>query len=167
MVPEPIKPLGAEFAVERVFESTRSVVGRRGHPLARATSLGQLAGATWLLTGAAGPKRIELDNAFTAHGFAPPVANVQCESLIGLLALLASTDLLALLPHQWVETPITAGVLAEIKVREEVSAPTICIIRREGLPLTPAAEAMADSLRAEAASYAKATAKATARAMAR
>ncbi|MES2414004.1 MAG: LysR substrate-binding domain-containing protein [Pseudomonadota bacterium] len=154
MVPEPIKPLGAEFSVERVFESTRSVVGRRGHPLAKAKSLGDLATATWLLTGAAGPKRMELDSAFTSNGFAPPAANVQCESLIGLLSLLASTDLLALLPHQWVETPITAGVLAEIVVREKVSAPAICLIKREGLPLTPAAEAMADSLRTEAASYA-------------
>ncbi len=158
MVPEPIKALGAEFVVERVFASTRSVVGRRGHPLAGAQSLGELTTATWLLTGGAGPKRTELDNVFTENGFAPPAANIQCESLIGLLALLASTDLLALLPHQWVETPITAGVLSEIRVREKISARTICLIKRKGLPLTPAAEAMADSLRVEAASYARMTA---------
>ncbi|MES2414731.1 MAG: LysR substrate-binding domain-containing protein [Pseudomonadota bacterium] len=155
MVPEPIKALGGEFSVERVFESTRSVVGRLGHPLSKAKSLGDLTKATWLLTGAAGPKRMELDQAFTSNGFAPPMANVQCESLIGLLALLARTDMLALLPHQWVETPITKGVLSEIVVREKISALPICLIKREGLPLTPAAESMADCLRAEAASYAR------------
>ncbi|UUZ62188.1 LysR substrate-binding domain-containing protein [Polaromonas sp. P1-6] len=71
MVPEPIKPLGMEFAVQRVFESSRSVVGRLGHPLAKAKSLGELSSATWVLTGAAGPKKTELDSAFTANGFAP------------------------------------------------------------------------------------------------
>lgn len=40
-------------------------------------------------------------------------------------------------------------VLEEIPVRERIESPTFCLVRRQGLPLTPAAEALAEAIRLE------------------
>lgn len=73
-----------------------------------------------------------------------------CESLIAVVCLLANSDLLAMLPEQWGESSITSTLLERLPVKEEISAPDICLIRRGGLPLTPSAEAFSDALLREA-----------------
>src|SRR5262249_2727786 len=42
--------VSSEFAVEKLFDNHRIVVGRRNHPLARAKSLAELGGAKWVTT---------------------------------------------------------------------------------------------------------------------
>ena len=58
------------------------------------------------------------------------------------------------LPQQFSESPIVSQVLARIAVREPIPGPPICLIRRRGLPLTPAADALAGALTREAELYA-------------
>jgi hypothetical protein len=64
-----------------------------------------------------------------------------------LIICLAHTDLLAMVPIQWVDFGITAGALCPIPVEENLSAPPIVMVRRAGLPLTPDAEFLADLIR--------------------
>ncbi|MGD9942460.1 MAG: LysR substrate-binding domain-containing protein [Burkholderiaceae bacterium] len=150
MAPRPARSLGKEYAVTPVFSHKRAVVGGVHHPLRRARSLADLVDAEWILTAAAGPRAIEFDEVFSLRGLRVPAARVQCESLMALVSLLANTELLALLPEDWIRTPLTARVLTKFPIDDEIDGPDICMIRREGLPLTPAAEAFSDALLREA-----------------
>ena len=150
LAPQPTRPLGGEFVVESLFQDRCVVVGRKGHPLRGAKSLAELLDAEWVVTGEAGPQSIEFDAAFENNGLRVPQANLQCESLIALLSIIANSDLLVFLPQKWLGNRVTDGLLAEIPVREHIDTPAICLIRREGLPLTPAAEALVNALTLEA-----------------
>lgn len=150
IAPKPVKALGKEFAIKSVFRHRRVVVGRRNHPLQDATSLSDLLDAEWVSTGAAGPRKVELDDVFRSRGLRVPKADVQCESPFALISLIANTDLLALLPEQWVQAPVTAQFLTKLPIDESINCPDLCMIRREGLPLTPAAETFSDALLREA-----------------
>ena len=150
LVPQPTRPLGSEFVVEPMFKDRCVVVGRKGHPLRGAKSLAQLLDAQWVVTGEAGPQSNEFDAAFKDNGLRVPRANYQCESLIALLSIISNSDLLVFLPQKWLGNHVTDGLLEEIPVREHIETPAICLIRREGLPLTPAAEALVNALTLEA-----------------
>jgi DNA-binding transcriptional LysR family regulator len=151
--PQPSEPPGKEFRVEKLFDNRRTVVARHAHPLADARSLKQLAKAEWAVTLATGVRASECEDIFAAHGLPPPRAKVQCESMLALLALIANSDLLAFLPPQWVESPLTRNALREIRVSEVIEGPGTCVIRRAGLPLTPAADALASAFERETAYY--------------
>ena len=72
---------------------------------------------------------------------------VQERSALSMLVTLTHSDLLALLPVQWIEFPVTGDTLLRIPVREPLPAPLIVLIRRPDLPLTPAAEFFCDVMR--------------------
>jgi len=151
--PTPWTPLGPEFAAETLFHAWRDVIARRDHPLARAKSIRDLLDAEWILTGVS-DRASELDAPFREHGYAVPHRTVQSESMLAVLSLLANGDALAFLPQQWSESSIISQVLARIPVKERIPGPPICLIRRRGLPLTPAADALAAALTKEAEIYA-------------
>jgi LysR family transcriptional regulator, regulator of abg operon len=151
--PRPSEPPGKEFRVEKLFDNRRTVVARHGHPLANAKSLKDLAKAEWAVTLATGVRASECEDIFAAHHLPAPSSKVQCESMLALLALIANSDLLAFLPPQWVESPLTRTALREIRVSEVIEGPATCVIRRTGLPLTPAAEALASAFERETAYY--------------
>ena len=75
---------------------------------------------------------------------------LQSQSALTLLIALANTDLLAMVPVQWLDFTPVAGVLQAIAVREILPAPDIVLIRRAVLPLTPAATFLVDLFRREA-----------------
>ncbi len=157
MTPQPARSLGSEFAVTPLFEHRRAVVCRKNHPLSRVRSLAGLVNADWVLTAAAGPRSSELDEVFRSRDLPTPRADVQCESLMALVSLLVNTDLVALLPEPWLSASVTSTLLARLELDDDISAPTICLIQRKGLPLTPAAEAFAHALDREVKYYEAAT----------
>jgi LysR family transcriptional regulator of abg operon len=71
---------------------------------------------------------------------------MQSQSALTLFVALAHTDLLAMVPRQWMELLPMAGMLQQIKVREVLPAPPIVFFRRTGLPLTPSATFLVDML---------------------
>jgi LysR family transcriptional regulator of abg operon len=144
--------LGDEFAVETLMHNTRKVVCRIGHPLQQARSLTELLAADWIATGGSGAGQIDFERYFRQHLLEAPVAAVSCEYPTALFALLSSTDMLALLPAQWTSTPISAGLLCEIPVRETIRDADICAVYRGGVPLTPAANRFLTLMRRSCAS---------------
>jgi len=64
-----------------------------------------------------------------------------------LLTCLANSDLLAMAPAQWVESPFANRVLTTIRVKEELAPASIIIVSRSDAPLAPAADYMLDLLR--------------------
>ena len=73
---------------------------------------------------------------------------MRAQSALTFLTALPSSDLLMMLPVQWLRYPLLRDTFQEIKVREKLPAPPVCIVQRTGLPLTPAAEHYCTLLRA-------------------
>ena len=143
----PPEALPSEFAAEKLFDNTRVILCRKGHPLRNARSLRELAKAEWISTSLTYDAHAEIGPLFAQHGLPAPRFVMQAHSALTFIVAVAYCDLLTMVPVQWLEFPLTRDVLQKIDVREPLSAPPICIIQRAGLPLTPAAEYFCDMVR--------------------
>jgi LysR family transcriptional regulator of abg operon len=132
---------------EHLFENIRIVLGRRGHPLAHARSLRDLVSAEWATTSITFKAEEELRELFEQHGLPAPRLALRSQSAVTLIVALANTDLLTMVPIQWTRFAAVGQSLTPISVRETLPAPAIVVVRRAGLPLTPAAEFLLDLLR--------------------
>ena len=140
----PRQPPAPGLLSKLLFENARAVVGRIGHPLAGAKSLKDLLAAEWATPSLDYNAEEDLIGVFTNHGLAPPRVMLQAASALSLLVGLAHSDLLAFVPMQWADLPLTHNALQAIAIRERIPAPAIVMIRRPDLPLTPAAEFFCD-----------------------
>lgn len=152
--PTPDASPSREFVLERLFDNTRAVYARRGHPLAEARSLAELTGARWITTVATADAERQIAEVFSRHRLPAPRVVAQAESMLTVVMMLMSSDSLAISLRQYNETPFIRSVLQVVEVKEELPAPRIVIIRRTALPLTPAAEYLADMFRRASAAYA-------------
>lgn len=143
----PQGPVAPGLTSELLFRNTRLVVGRKGHPLAGVRTLKGLAQAEWVTPSITANATEDLNELFASFKLEPPRIQLQAHSAMSVMVALASTDLLAMLPQQWYDFPLTEGVLEVIRVRERLPAPDIVFVRRADLPLTPAAEYFSDMLR--------------------
>ncbi|MDB5897860.1 MAG: LysR family transcriptional regulator [Ramlibacter sp.] len=134
------------LVVQHLFDNTRAVVCRKNHPLGRSRSLKSLGDAQWATTAVDYNAEEDLARVFAALGLPSPEVLLQARTAMSLMVALAHSDLLAMLPVQWGEFPLTKDALQLIPVREPLPAPPIVCIRRPDLPLTPAAEHFLDLL---------------------
>lgn len=139
--------VGSDLLVEKLFDNTRVIMGRKGHPLAQAQSLKDLVDAEWISTSITHIAEDELGPLFASHGLPAPRLKMQLHSTLSFLVALVYSDLLMMAPAQWIQTPLLRDKVAPIHVREILPAPPMCLIRRAGLPLTPAAEYFCDMMR--------------------
>jgi LysR family transcriptional regulator of abg operon len=148
------------LAMQHLFDNTRAVFCRKGHALANARSLKALASAQWAATSVDYDADADMVRVFAEHGLPAPQVQLRARSATSIMVALAHTDLLAMLPVQWSDFPMTRDTLQVIKVREPLPAPAIVLIRRPELPLTPAAEFFCDALLREGPPVARALRKA-------
>lgn len=138
--------LGGGLAFKPVWQPELVIVSRKGHPLARADSLAQLASASWLLVYRLGAGGL-LEEAFAAAGLGLPSMHVHCESHATALALIAASDLLGLIPLADLQTqPTAGGRLERVKIRERLGRPHMGAFVRADAPLSPAAARMLHAL---------------------
>jgi LysR family transcriptional regulator, regulator of abg operon len=142
--PKPKGPLPPEFAQRDLFANTRTVLCRKDHPLSNARSLKELANSEWATTSITSRAEEELSELFKSFKLPPPRLILRSQSALTLIVSLAYSDLLAMVPKQWIEFAPTADVLSTIQIRETLPAPTIVLIHRSDVPLTPAATFLAD-----------------------
>jgi len=142
-----LEEVSPELTAEKLFDSRRVIVCRRGHPLAEARSLRDLVNAEWVTTSVTYRAEEELGPLFASHGLPPPRGIVQARSALTFLFTVAYSDLLMLLPIQWTQTPLFRDALRPIHVVEPLPSPPICIVRRSSMPLTPAADYFCDMIR--------------------
>lgn len=135
------------LVTEVLFENTRTIVSRKNHPLSGAKSIKELGHAEWATTSVNYNAADDLDELFAKYKMPAPKVMLQAHSAMSVMVALAYSDLLAILPVQWNEFPLTRGALQVINIRERLPAPSIVCIRRPDLPLTPAAEFFCDLLR--------------------
>ncbi|TPG38358.1 LysR family transcriptional regulator [Roseomonas nepalensis] len=145
--PDPGSPLLPGLSREVLAPGNRVVLCRRGHPLAGARSLADLAGADWIATSVTADAADELGRLFAAHGLPAPRLAVRSRSALTVMTCLAHSDLLAMVPRGWTGFALTREALIPVEVAEELAAPPIVLIRRPDLPLTPAAACLLDLMR--------------------
>ncbi|MBT9471125.1 MAG: LysR substrate-binding domain-containing protein [Pseudomonadota bacterium] len=151
----PVPPDGypEEVVVEKLFVSRRAVTCRRGHPLAGARALSELLEQDWISTAVSGRMRTEFDAVFTERGLPRPQSVVHCENTLAALELLINSDMVALLPRPFAESAFLRDMLTFVPLEEAFAGPDIHLIRRAGLPLTPAADHLAMQIRRAADNY--------------
>jgi DNA-binding transcriptional LysR family regulator len=145
--PQDERRLPSELVQEKLFDNTRVVLGRIGHPLAGARSLRDLANAEWAASSVTFKAEEEFRELFEQHNLPPPRLMLRSQSALTLMVTLANSDLLTMVPVQWTRFSPIANMLAAIPVKETFRAPPIVVVRRGELPLTPAAEYLLDLLK--------------------
>ena len=145
----PSGALDTVFRFRPLFRSPRAIVARKGHPQADAKSMADLAGADWLGMPPFGHWS-EMQAPLT-----PPILQnarqlIECDSYNSAVALLASTDMIAILSRRLLSEPYAREHLQEIKVRERLPSFSVGLFTRADTPLTPAASAMVKALLATA-----------------
>jgi len=145
-----------QFAVEKLFDNHRRVVARKGHELAGARSLKELTTARWIRpTLSTRSTEGDFEEMFERLNLPPPKIVVHARSALITMLTVANSEFLTVLPQQWVEFPLTAGLFEVFNLIEPMVAAPMCIVRRQGLPLTPMAEHLCDLLRREGLNYGK------------
>jgi DNA-binding transcriptional LysR family regulator len=144
--PKPERAVPKELTIEKLFENTRAIMARIGHPLAKATSLEQLAGAEWVTTSITHRATEELGALFSRQRLPPPRLVMQVQSALSGIMAIAYSDALGMLPVQFIDFELIKKTLVQIRINETLPAPPIVLVRRAGLLLTPAAECFVDLL---------------------
>jgi LysR family transcriptional regulator, regulator of abg operon len=133
-----------DLIVEKLFDNTRVVLARRGHPLAKAASLRDLVGARWIGTSVTQDSAAELGPVFQALGLPNPVIEMTLPSGPATTQAVVNSDLLVMVPEQWLAVSLASENLTTLPILEPLPAPPICLVRRVQMPLTPAAQYFAD-----------------------
>jgi LysR family transcriptional regulator, regulator of abg operon len=128
-----------------LFDSEVAVIARRGHPLARARTLAALKDAEWVSTrqrggGALGNK---LSALFDDAKLAPPRIAATTEAVFDTLHCIASSDYLGLEPASLAGHAFFREHVEVVPIAERAAATPVCLVRRAGVPLTPAAQELA------------------------
>ncbi|MES2258138.1 MAG: LysR substrate-binding domain-containing protein [Pseudomonadota bacterium] len=145
--PSPEHPVSTALHVEKVLDHRRVIVCRRGHPLAGARSLRELANAEWITTSVTGKAQEELGPLFAGHGLPAPRLVMRANTALTFITSIVSSDLLAMLPVEWTHSEVTRNLVDSIEIDEVLPAPPLCIAWRASLPLTPAADYFCDLIR--------------------
>ena len=129
---------------QTMFSNNRIVLARKGHPLGKARSLRELTEADWITTSITESADTEFNELFTSHGLPAPHLSMVAESALTWITVVANSDTLAISPMQWADSPLLHDLIEPVPVEEELSCLDIVMIRRSAMPLTPAAEHLAD-----------------------
>ena len=141
----------ADLHFVKLFDNERVVVARKDHPLHGTRRLEDLGGTTWLTTSITHEAEDELNAVFARRGLPLPALGGQAQLALSILTLLVNSDMLAMMPVQWVISPTLKGLLEELGVEEAFQAPPITLVHKAGLGLTPAGQHFADLVQRVAA----------------
>lgn len=146
--------VSSQFAIERLFDHRRLIVARRGHPLSNARAVSDLADARWIRpTLSLGNSDADFELFLREIGIPNPTISMHSRSSLATLVALMESDLLSILPQQWLEFGPLARHLEQLTVIGPMAAAPVCIVRRIDLPLTPMAEYLSDLVRRAGANY--------------
>lgn len=135
--PMPEQLPAGELVAEPLMPISMCIVVRRGHPLARARRLAELADERWVYTGAT-PASGYATLYFERHGLRPPPAGALVNSTLGLLSVIASGQAVGLLPWQIATHPFAAQHLEVVPVAEGPLTLTLGAMVRHESAVKPA-----------------------------
>jgi LysR family transcriptional regulator of abg operon len=134
--------IDADLEAQPIHISDIVIACHRDHPQAKATKLDELKDCLWAFSSAPrGPGAIIRD-AFAFHGLPEPRMGIVCESFLALPGVLAHSSMLTTMPRALFEKNAFKDQLCSIPLASPLPSPTIYVLRRHDLPLTPAAAAL-------------------------
>ncbi|WP_327751874.1 LysR substrate-binding domain-containing protein [Sphingobium sp. SJ10-10] len=142
------KNISQRFTVEQLMRNDRRIAARQNHPLLAAKSLEDLAEACWVRP-PLGDRYVEsdLEATFDHLGLPAPKVTVESSSMLITLTTVSNTDLLTVLPDQMFRLMPVARFCAPLENIPPLCSDPICMVTRQGLPLTPLAEKLSDLMR--------------------
>ena len=142
------------LVVEKIFDNRRVIIARKGHPLVEAGSLGDLRGARWIRPTFSDQRdEAHFDAMFERAGLPLPEIVMHSRSMMLTLLAIAHSDLLTIVPVQWLESSFTRERIQGLLLDNMLQAAPVCIVRRGDLPLTPLAQALCDMTRKAGLNY--------------
>jgi LysR family transcriptional regulator of abg operon len=136
------------FAVELLMPHHRRIAARKDHPLAQSRKLEELADASWVRPSLDDRSAYsDLEAEFLRLGLPSPHVVVQSPSMLVTILTVGSTDLLTVLPDQMFELMPISQFCAPLPFMAPIASDPICLVHRQGLPLTPLAEKLSDLMR--------------------
>lgn len=148
--PLPPDGVGRDLTRQSLFNVQLAVIARAGHPMAAARTLRELEGGEWINTGSPGGPGDPIHLHFENLGLAPPQLALSCESFTTLLAMLPSTDAMALVPESFFTIYGQRLGLACLPVQDPLPRITVWATWRSDAPLTTPATFLLDALELEA-----------------
>lgn len=146
--------LSPRLSVEKLFDNERVVVARKGHALATTADLAAISGAYWLRPALSSrSSEADFDEWLRSIGVFEPKIVVHTRSALQTVLAVASSDLLTVLPRQWLEVPAFSESLRPLSFIKPFPAAPVCLVRQSSAPLTPMAEHFCDLVRRLAANY--------------
>lgn len=136
----------AGLFVHPLCDNHRVVVARKGHPLSKARHLNELASADWATTAVDYNAEGDLMRLFSVQGLPVPRVMCRAQTALSVLTAVAHSDLLVMLPRQWLSNTLNVASLEVLQLRETLRAPAIVLVHRSDSPLTPPAEHLCELL---------------------
>ncbi|CAI8862782.1 LysR family transcriptional regulator, regulator of abg operon [Pseudomonas sp. IT-P44] len=138
-----------DLQIERLYRSKASVIARKGHPLAEARSVRDLADCQWISVrpaGIAGSAEKQLIELFKAQGLPPPKIAITTESLLEMLHIISETDYLTIEPGMLAGMKLFSSSLTSISIREPLESCEVCLISRRVSPFTQVTQELTSML---------------------
>lgn len=133
------RDIDADLEAQALHMSDVVIVAQIGHAKAGATRLSELQECSWAFSSAPrGPGAIIRD-AFARYGLGEPKLGIVCESFLALPGVLAHSDMVTTMPRGLYERNAYRDRLCIVPIQDQLPSPTIFVLRRHDLPLTPAA----------------------------
>lgn len=138
-----------DLHIERLYHSKASVIARKGHPLAAARSVRDLADCQWISVrpaGVAGSAEHHLIELFRAQGLPPPKIAITTESLLEILHIISETDYLTVEPGMLPGMKLFSSALTSISIREPLESREVCLISRRVSPFSQVTQELTSML---------------------
>jgi len=141
--------LPSDLVCVPLYPNEMAIVVRRGHPLVARHSLADLIDSEWITAGL-GTASLVVDDMFIAAGLPTPRWAIRCESIPGLIAITAQSDLIATVPKSLLALGIADRLLEPIRVREKMASSTMSLFIKRDSPLNAAAGRLVRLIKDEA-----------------
>jgi LysR family transcriptional regulator, regulator of abg operon len=152
--PVDVESVSRRFSVETLLPHNRRIAARRNHPLLSAKSLHDLADASWVRPSLeARSQESDLEAEFEKLGLPAPKVVVESSSMLITIVTVANTDLLTVLPDRIFSLMPVEQHCVPLDSIAPIPAAPICMVHRQGLPLTPLAENLSALIRKAAHNY--------------
>jgi len=138
-----------DLHIERLYHAKASVIARKGHPLAGARSLHELAECQWISVrpaGVVGNAEQQLIELFKAQGLPPPQIAITTESLLEILHIISETDYLTVEPDLLPGMKLFSSSLISISIQEALASSEVCLISRRVSPFSRATQELTSML---------------------
>jgi LysR family transcriptional regulator of abg operon len=100
---------------------------RDGHPMAGATSLEEISSVGWAVAGRAGTPGNVIEEAHRVRRIRPPRIVVQCADYPALLNLVATTDLMCVVPHPSIAPRAQELSIGPLSIRDGLPRYEVCL----------------------------------------